>query len=55
MNDGKVKTINLATEEVLNEYRIMNKEQIYDKVKNAQNAFSEWKKLYRKELNIYIM
>ena len=29
MNEGKVKTINPATEEVLNEYRIMNKEQIY--------------------------
>ena len=44
MNEGKVKTINPATEEVLNEYEIMTKEQINDKVKNAQNAFSEWKK-----------
>jgi succinate-semialdehyde dehydrogenase/glutarate-semialdehyde dehydrogenase/succinyl-CoA reductase len=44
LNEGKVKTINPATEEVLNEYEIMTKEQINDKVKNAQNAFSEWKK-----------
>jgi propanol-preferring alcohol dehydrogenase len=29
LNEEKVKTINPATEEVLNEYRIMNKEQIY--------------------------
>ena len=44
MNEGKVKTINPATEEVLKEYKIMTKEQINEKVKNAQNAFSEWKK-----------
>ena len=44
MNEGKVKTINPATEEVLNEYEIMTKEQINDKVKKARNAFSEWKK-----------
>ncbi|HEU4443357.1 MAG TPA: NAD-dependent succinate-semialdehyde dehydrogenase [Nitrososphaeraceae archaeon] len=44
MNEGKVKTINPATEEVLNEYKIMTKEQINEKVKSAQNAFSEWKK-----------
>ena len=44
MNEGKVKTINPATEEVLNEYKIMIKEQINDKVKKAQNAFQDWKK-----------
>ncbi len=44
MNEGKVKTINPATEEVLNEYRIMNKEQINDKVKKARNVFQDWKK-----------
>jgi succinate-semialdehyde dehydrogenase/glutarate-semialdehyde dehydrogenase/succinyl-CoA reductase len=44
LNEGKVKTINPATEEVLNEYKIMTKEQINEKVKSAQNAFSEWKK-----------
>src|ERR671910_23448 len=40
----ELKTINPATEEVLNEYKIMTKEQINEKVKSAQNAFSEWKK-----------
>ena len=44
MNNGKVKTINPATEEVLNEYKIMTKEQINDRVKKAQNAFQDWKK-----------
>ncbi|HWS19200.1 MAG TPA: NAD-dependent succinate-semialdehyde dehydrogenase [Nitrososphaera sp.] len=44
MNEEKVKTINPATEEVLNEYRIMNKEQINDKVKKARNVFQDWKK-----------
>jgi acyl-CoA reductase-like NAD-dependent aldehyde dehydrogenase len=44
LNEGKVKTINPATEEVLNEYDIMTKEQIIDKVKKARNAFQDWKK-----------
>ena len=44
MIEGKVKTINPATEEVLSEYKIMTKEQINDKVKKARNAFQEWKK-----------
>ncbi|HJR47790.1 MAG TPA: NAD-dependent succinate-semialdehyde dehydrogenase [Nitrososphaeraceae archaeon] len=44
MNNGKVKTINPATEEFLNEYKIMTKEQINDRVKKAQNAFQDWKK-----------
>ena len=44
MNEAKVKTINPATEEVLNEYKIMTKEQINDKVKKAQIAFQDWKK-----------
>jgi acyl-CoA reductase-like NAD-dependent aldehyde dehydrogenase len=44
LNEGKLKTINPATEEVLKEYKIMTKEQIYDKVKKAQNAFQDWKK-----------
>ena len=47
MNEGKVKTvktINPATEQVLNEYKIMTKEQINDKVKKAQIAFQDWKK-----------
>ena len=44
MNEGKVKTINPATEEVINEYKIMTKEQINDKVKKAQITFQDWKK-----------
>jgi acyl-CoA reductase-like NAD-dependent aldehyde dehydrogenase len=44
LNNGKVKTINPATEELLNEYKIMTKEQINDKVKKARNAFQDWKK-----------
>ncbi len=47
MNQGKVKTIktiNPATEQVLNEYEIMTKEQINDKVKKAQIIFQDWKK-----------
>jgi acyl-CoA reductase-like NAD-dependent aldehyde dehydrogenase len=44
LNEGKVKTINPTTEEVLNEYKIMTKEQINDKVKKAQITFQDWKK-----------
>jgi acyl-CoA reductase-like NAD-dependent aldehyde dehydrogenase len=40
----ELKTINPATEEVINIYKIMTKEQIGEKVKKAQNAFFEWKK-----------
>jgi succinate-semialdehyde dehydrogenase/glutarate-semialdehyde dehydrogenase/succinyl-CoA reductase len=40
----ELKTINPATEEVINTYKIMTNEQINEKVKKAQNAFCEWKK-----------
>jgi acyl-CoA reductase-like NAD-dependent aldehyde dehydrogenase len=40
----RVKTINPATEEVLDEYEIMTKEQINAAAKKAQNAFQDWKK-----------
>jgi succinate-semialdehyde dehydrogenase/glutarate-semialdehyde dehydrogenase/succinyl-CoA reductase len=40
----ELKTINPATEEVINTYEIMTKEQISEKAKKAQNAFSDWKK-----------
>src|ERR671914_2480393 len=40
----ELKTINPATEEVINTYKIMTKEQINEKVKKAKNAFCEWKK-----------
>jgi acyl-CoA reductase-like NAD-dependent aldehyde dehydrogenase len=43
LNEGKVRTINPATEEVLNEYEIITKEQINDKVNKARKAFQDWK------------
>ena len=44
MNERKVTTINPSTEEVLNEYEIMTKEEINEKVKKARNIFQDWKK-----------
>jgi acyl-CoA reductase-like NAD-dependent aldehyde dehydrogenase len=43
LNGGKVRTINPATEEVLNEYEIITKEQINDKVNKARKALQDWK------------
>ena len=40
----ELKTINPATEEIINRYEIMTREQINDKVKKARNAFQDWKK-----------
>jgi acyl-CoA reductase-like NAD-dependent aldehyde dehydrogenase len=40
---AELKTVNPATEEIIQEYQIMTKEQINDKVKKAQNTFQEWK------------
>jgi acyl-CoA reductase-like NAD-dependent aldehyde dehydrogenase len=40
----RVKTINSATENVLNEYDIMSKEQINAATRKAKNAFEQWKK-----------
>ncbi len=42
-NDKKLKTINPATEEVLNEYTIISKEQLNDAGKKSKNALLEWK------------
>jgi hypothetical protein len=50
----ELKTINPETE-VINTYKMMTKEQINEKVKKDQDVFCEWKIIYRKELNIYIM
>lgn len=47
----ELKTINPATEEVIKTYEIMNKEQINEKVKKAQNAFSDWKKDIQKRVD----
>ena len=44
MINNKIKTINPATEEIVQEYEIMTKEQINDKVKKARNTFQDWKK-----------
>jgi acyl-CoA reductase-like NAD-dependent aldehyde dehydrogenase len=43
-NGKKLKTINPATEEVLNEYTIISKEQLNDTVKKSKNVFLEWKR-----------
>ena len=42
--DKKLRTINPSTEEVLNDYEIISKEQVNDTVKQSRNAFLEWKK-----------
>ena len=39
----KLNTINPATEEVLEEYELIGKEQLNDIVKKSRNAFLEWK------------
>jgi acyl-CoA reductase-like NAD-dependent aldehyde dehydrogenase len=49
---AELKTINPATEEVINRYEIITKEQINDKVKKARNAFDEWKKDSNKRTDI---
>jgi acyl-CoA reductase-like NAD-dependent aldehyde dehydrogenase len=41
---AELKTVNPATEEIINRYEIMTKEQINDKAKKAQNRFQDWKK-----------
>ena len=38
-----IKTINPATEEILNQYEIISKEEISELAKKAKNAFEEWK------------
>jgi len=41
---AELKTINPATEEIINHYQIMTKEQIDDKVKKARSTFQNWKR-----------
>jgi acyl-CoA reductase-like NAD-dependent aldehyde dehydrogenase len=43
-DNKRVKTINPATEDVLNEYDIMSKEQIGDVTSKVENTFEQWKK-----------
>ena len=47
----ELKTINPATEEVIDTYEIMTKEQINEKTRKAQNAFSDWKKDIQKRVD----
>jgi acyl-CoA reductase-like NAD-dependent aldehyde dehydrogenase len=47
----ELKTINPATEEVIDTYDIMTKEQISEKAKKAQDAFSDWKKDIQKRVD----
>ena len=49
---AELKTINPATEEVINRYEIITKEQINDKVKKARNAFDEWKVDSKKRIDL---
>jgi acyl-CoA reductase-like NAD-dependent aldehyde dehydrogenase len=42
-NNKTIKTVNPATEEIIQEYEVMTKEQIDDKVKKAQSTFQVWK------------
>ena len=43
-NNKTIKTVNPATGEIIQEYEVMTKEQINDKVKKARNTFQDWKK-----------
>jgi acyl-CoA reductase-like NAD-dependent aldehyde dehydrogenase len=40
----RIKTINPATEQVLNEYEIVSEEQVKESVRRARKGFVEWKK-----------
>jgi succinate-semialdehyde dehydrogenase/glutarate-semialdehyde dehydrogenase/succinyl-CoA reductase len=44
LNNNKIEIVNPATEEIIQEYEIITKEQIDDRVKKAQNTFQDWKK-----------
>ena len=49
---AELKTVNPATEEIVNRYKIMTKEQINDIAKNARNRFQVWKKDVSKRANL---
>src|ERR671933_3069927 len=48
---AKLHTINPATEEVINQYEIMTKDQINDRIKRARNTFEQWKKDINKRID----
>jgi len=52
--EGKkeLKTINPATEEVINTYKIITKEQVSDAVNKSRNAFEEWSKDINKRIDL---
>jgi hypothetical protein len=48
-SDNKViKTMNPATGEIIQEYEVMTKEEVNDKVKKAQNTFQDFHARYKK-------
>ena len=49
---AELKTVNPATEEIMNRYEIMTKEQINDKAKKARNRFQDWKKDVDKRIDL---
>ena len=51
----QITTTNPATEEVINTYEIITKEQISEKGKNLRTRFLIGRKTYRKELIIFMM
>jgi len=44
MTNSELTTINPSTEEILNRYTIMTKEEVNTIVKKAQDAYKEWEK-----------
>ncbi|HJT48753.1 MAG TPA: NAD-dependent succinate-semialdehyde dehydrogenase [Nitrososphaeraceae archaeon] len=48
---GRISTINPATEEIINQYEIMVKEQINERLEKAQKTFEEWKKNLNKRID----
>jgi acyl-CoA reductase-like NAD-dependent aldehyde dehydrogenase len=52
--EAELKTINPATEEIINTYKIMTKEQISEKVKKAQNRFIVAKNLANKFIEKFV-
>jgi acyl-CoA reductase-like NAD-dependent aldehyde dehydrogenase len=52
---AELKTVNPATEEIMNRYEIMTKEQINDKAKKALNRFQDWKKILVREQTYFMI
>ena len=49
---AELKTVNPATEQVINRYEMITEAQINDKVKKARIAFDEWKKNWDKRIDL---